>query len=242
MANTAKANLKTLKRWKIADVVPDRCWRLKTQLDATAQSMRGDEAGMRSRALILLKGALFRGRLIAQERLEAGANGLDCAELLSAVQDEVLKALFDFATNQIFRVHNRTKAESLAICATGGYGRFALAPSSDVDLLFIRPTKDAAWAESVIEYVLYMLWDMGLKVGHASRTINECMRAAKDDFTIRTAVLETRFICGDKELYDNMENRLHNELFKNTGAEFVAAKLQERDNRHFPRRREPLYG
>ena len=218
------------KRWKIGDVIDS--WRLKVQLDSVASTNRSDDTAMRKGALDLLKGALFRGRMIAKERLEAGFGGLDCAELLAAVQDEILIALFDFTTKNVFRVHNRTIAENLAICATGGYGRFALAPSSDVDLLFIRPAKDAAWAEGVIEYVLYMLWDMGLKVGHASRTINECMRAAKEDFTIRTAVLETRFICGDKKLYDTLETRLINELFKNTGAEFVAAKLKERDNRH----------
>ena len=77
-----------------------------------------------------------------------------------------------------------------------------------------------------------MLWDMGLKVGNASRTIAECLRAAKEDFTIRTAVLETRFICGDEDLFKELETRLRNEIFQNTGAEFIAAKLKERDNRH----------
>lgn len=230
MATVKTFKTDTSKRWKISDVVDG--WRLKVQLDSVAASYRGDEALMRSAALDLLKRALFRGRMIAKERLETGFGGLDCAELLAAVQDEVLIALFDFTTKHVFRVHNRTTAESLAICATGGYGRFALAPSSDVDLLFIRPAKDAAWAESVIEYTLYMLWDMGLKVGHASRTINECMRAAKEDFTIRTAVLEMRFICGDEKLFETLEGRLFGELFKNTGSEFVAAKLKERDQRH----------
>lgn len=219
-----------LKPWKIADVIDGR--NLRVQLTAAAQDLRGNNDALRARVLYLLKGALFRGRLIAHERLDAGAGGIDCAELLSAVQDEVISALYDFAITHIFRVHNRSAVERVSICATGGYGRYALAPSSDVDLLFIRPTKDATWAESVIEYILYMLWDMGLKVGHASRTIPQCLRSAKDDFTIRTAVLEMRFICGDRPLFDDLDKRLKTEIFHNTGAEFIAAKLAERDSRH----------
>lgn len=229
-AQNSKLRHAGLKPWKIEDVIDG--WRLKVQLNAAAQDLRANPNQMRKRALELLKGALFRGRLIAKERLEAGAGGIDCAELLAAVQDEVLKALFDFAVTQVFRVHNRTMAERLCICATGGYGRFALAPSSDIDILFIRPAKDAPWAEGLIEYVLYMMWDMGLKVGHASRTVPECLRAAKEDFTIRTSVLETRYICGDDELYEELRFRLRNELFQNSASEFIAEKLKERDTRH----------
>jgi len=225
-----KLNRANLKPWKIADVIDGR--NLRIQLTAASQDLRGNSEALRSRVLYLLKGALFRGRLIAHERLDAGAGGIDCAELLSAVQDEVIAALYDFAVTHIFRVHNRSAVERVSICATGGYGRYALAPSSDVDLLFIRPTKDATWAEGVIEYILYMLWDMGLKVGHASRTIPQCLRSAKDDFTIRTAVLEMRFICGDKPLFEELDKRLRSEIFHNTGAEFIAAKLAERDLRH----------
>ncbi len=229
-AQNSKLRYAGLKPWKIEDVVD--VWRLKVQLTAAAQDLRSNPAAMRKRALELLKGALFRGRLIAKERLEAGAGGIDCAELLASVQDEVLKALFEFTVTQVFRVHNRTMAERVCICATGGYGRFALAPSSDIDILFIRPAKDAPWAEGLIEYILYMMWDMGLKVGHASRTIPECLRAAKEDFTIRTSVLETRYICGDPELFEELKFRLRNELFQGTASKFIAEKLKERDTRH----------
>ena len=232
MANPVKLKHKSakLRPWRINDVVDG--WRLRVQLSTAAQTYRGDDTALRAAALNILKSALFRGRMIAQERLENGGGGLDCAELLAAVQDVVISALYDFTLQHIFRVHNRTNAERLTICATGGYGRNALAPSSDIDLMFIRAVKESAWAESVIEYVLYMLWDMGLKVGHASRTIPECLRAAKEDFTIRTSVLETRYICGDEDLLKELNTRLRNELFNNSIPEFVAAKMKERDNRH----------
>jgi [protein-PII] uridylyltransferase len=219
-----------LKPWKIEDVVDGN--RLRVQLTAAALDHLGNDKAARARALDLLKAALFRGRLIAQERLESGAGGLDCSRLLAAVQDQVISALYDFTITHVFRARNPTAAERVSVCATGGYGRNSMAPSSDVDLMFIRPIKDAAWAESVIEYMLYMLWDMGLKVGHASRTISECLRAAREDMTIRTSVLETRFVCGDDKLFRELEIRLRKDLFEGTAAEFVAAKLAERDNRH----------
>ncbi|MCU0881334.1 MAG: [protein-PII] uridylyltransferase [Hyphomonadaceae bacterium] len=219
-----------LKPWKIEDVVDGRA--LRVRLTSAFLDNMGHEAAARSRVLDLLKGAMLRGRLIAQERLEAGTGGLDCSRLLAAVQDEVIGALYDFTTTHIFRARNPTTAERLAVCATGGYGRYALAPSSDVDLLFIRPARDAPWAESVIEYMLYMLWDMGLKVGHASRTIAECLRAAREDMTIRTSVLETRLIVGDAALAEELSQRLRQELFRGTETEFITAKLEEREKRH----------
>ncbi len=64
----------------------------------------------------------------------------------------------------------------MAIVAVGGYGRGTLAPGSDIDLLFVLPYKQTAWGEAVVEFMLYMLWDMGFKVGHATRNIDECIR------------------------------------------------------------------
>jgi [protein-PII] uridylyltransferase len=219
-----------LKPWKIEDVIDGR--RLRVQLTAAWQEHIGQEAAGRTRVIGLLKAALFRGRLIAQERLEAGNGGLDCARLLAAVQDEVIQALYDFTVTHVYRARNPTSAERVAVCATGGYGRYSLAPSSDVDVLFVRPMRDAPWAESVIEYMLYALWDLGLKVGHASRTVVECIRAAREDMTIRTSVLEMRHVAGDLQLTAELEQRLQTELFAGTAPEFIAAKLAERDTRH----------
>jgi len=120
----------------------------------------------------------------------------------------------------------------MAVVATGGYGRGVLAPGSDIDLLFLLPYKQTAWGESVAETILYCLWDMGLKVGHATRSVNECIRAAKADMTIRTAVLEARFLLGDRKLYDELVARFDKEVVPGTTAEFVAAKLAEREERH----------
>ena len=178
--------------------------RLRAQLSAAALDAIGDEAEQRRRALEILKAALFRGRMIAKERLENGAGGIETARLLSGVTDEVVTALYDFTTVHVFRARNPTEGERLALMAVGGYGRGALAPFSDIDLLFVRPYKQTAHAESVIEFMLYALWDLGFKVGHASRTIDECVKLSREDFTIRTSILEARRLAGDEKLADEL--------------------------------------
>ncbi len=100
-----------------------------------------------------------------------------------------------FATRHVYPVDNPSEAETLAVAAVGGYGRATLAPGSDIDLLFILPYKQTPWGEQVTEYMLYMLWDLGQKVGHAVRSVDECLRMAKADMTVRTATLEARYLC-----------------------------------------------
>jgi [protein-PII] uridylyltransferase len=205
--------------------------RLRALLSAAALEA-GDGPAQRKAALEILKAALFRGRMIAKERLENGAGGIETARLISGVTDEVITALWDFTTVHVFRARNPTEGERLALMAVGGYGRGTLAPYSDIDLLFVRPYKQTAHAESVIEYMLYALWDLGFKVGHASRTVEECIKLSREDFTIRTSILEARRLIGDEKLADELVRRFQHEVVKGTGAEFVAAKLRERDERH----------
>ncbi len=205
--------------------------RLRAQLSAAALEA-SDPPAQRKAALEILKAALFRGRMIAKERLENGAGGIETARLLSGVTDEVVTALWDFTTVHVFRARNPTEGERLALMAVGGYGRGTLAPYSDLDLLFVRPYKQTAHAESVIEFMLYALWDLGFKVGHASRTIEECVKLSKEDFTIRTSILEARRLAGDQKLAEDLVKRFQADVVKGTGAEFVAAKLAERDERH----------
>jgi [protein-PII] uridylyltransferase len=122
--------------------------------------------------------------------------------------------------------------EIISVLAVGGYGRGEMSPHSDVDLLFLASHKISPWNESVIESMLYMFWDLHLKVGHASRTIKDCLRLGREDYTIRTAMLELRHLAGSRELSAQLYDRLRTELFKNTSADFIDAKLTERDERH----------
>jgi [protein-PII] uridylyltransferase len=206
--------------------------KLRSQLTTAALENIGSETAQRKAALDVLKAALFRGRMIAKERLENGAGGIETTRLISGVTDEVITALYDFTTVHVYRARNPSEGERLAVMAVGGYGRGTLAPFSDIDLLFVRPYKQTPHAESVIEYMLYALWDLGFKVGHASRTVEECLRLSREDFTIRTTLLEARRLTGDEALAAELIRRFENEVVRGTGAEFVAAKLKERDERH----------
>ena len=112
----------------------------------------------------------------ARRQLEQDGDGRACAEGLSAFQDALIKLAYDFTTTHVYRADNPSAAERMAVVAQGGYGRGLLAPGSDIDLLFLLPYKQTAWGESVAEYMLYLLWDLGFKVGHATRTIDQCVR------------------------------------------------------------------
>jgi [protein-PII] uridylyltransferase len=206
--------------------------RLKAELDAIAEAHGGAASDKARKAvLVLFKEVMANGRAFIRAKLEEDGRGRLAAERLSALADTVIRALFDFAVGRVFRASNPSSAERLSMVAVGGYGRGTLAPFSDIDLLFIFPYKRTAWSESVTEYVLYMLWDLGLKVGHATRTVNETLKAARDDMTVRTALLESRLLCGEPALYQELVKRFDQEVVAGTAREFIAAKLAERDAR-----------
>lgn len=146
--------------------------------------------------------------------------------------DGIVRAALHVATGRLHPHPRPSDAERLSVLAVGGYGRAEMAPSSDVDLLFLTPWKITPWAESVIESMLYMLWDLKLKVGHASRSIDECLHLGREDVTIRTALLELRHVAGDEGLAVQLTETLRNDLFRSTGPEFIEAKLAERAERH----------
>ena len=139
--------------------------------------------------------------------------------------------IYDFATDHVYPAANPTEAERLCVAAVGGYGRGELAPFSDIDLLFV-PYKETARQEQLIEYILYLLWDLKLKVGQATRSVNECVRLARRDLTVRTAMLESRYLWGDRKLFNQLRRRFYGEVADVTGPEFVEEKLAERDARH----------
>ncbi len=201
------------------------------ELEELAKTHAGGESELRSLVAQRLKAALIEGRAKAEKLLLKDRHGRRCAERLCKMEDTVIRLLFDFTRNHLYRSENPSEAERMAVVATGGYGRGLQAPGSDIDLLFVLPYKQTAWGEQVAESILYCLWDTGLKVGHATRSVDECIRQAKADMTIRTAILEARFLLGDRALFDELIERFDNEVERNTGAEFVAAKLAEREER-----------
>jgi [protein-PII] uridylyltransferase len=167
----------------------------------------------------------------ARRQLEEDGDGRACAAGLSAFQDALIKLAYDFTTNHVYRADNPSSAERMAVVAQGGYGRGLLAPGSDIDLLFLLPYKQTAWGESVAEYMLYLLWDLGFKVGHATRTVDQCLKLGYADITIRTALLDSRLILGDGQLFAEFEDRFRAEVISGTARQFIDAKMAERDER-----------
>ena len=206
--------------------------RIAADIETLADKFGGRDDAFRSALAQLLKVELLRARDAAQAVLLKDRHGRRCAERLCFVQDEIIRLLYAAATRHLYRSPVPTGAERMAVVATGGYGRGLMAPESDIDLLFILPYKQTAWGEQVAEAILYCLWDMGLKVGHATRSVDESIRQARGDMTIRTAILETRFLTGDQALYDELVERFDREVVQGTAAEFVTAKLAEREERH----------
>ena len=97
--------------------------------------------------------------------------GLQAARLLAGLIDGVIDVLYNHATNEL----GFNEPANLSIGATGGYGRGVLAPFSDIDLLFLTAEDPSSQSLRVVEYMLYFLWDLGLKVGHATRSIEDCL-------------------------------------------------------------------
>jgi len=211
------------------DVVDFRA--VAADLENLARSHFGGGRELRSALAQRLKVALNGGRAKAEQLLFKDRQGRRCAERLCRLEDEIISLLFEFARKHLYQSQNPSEAERMAVIATGGYGRGLQAPGSDIDLLFLLPYKQTAWGESIAEAILYCLWDTGLKVGHATRSVDECIRQSKADMTIRTAILEARFLLGDRELYDELITRFDKEVVRNTAPEFVAAKLAEREDR-----------
>ncbi len=180
-----------------------------------------------------LRVAFDEGRNELARRLEvAPSAGHEVTAGFSFLMDQLLRVIHDHVTTHLYPVPNRTQAERLAILAVGGYGRAEMAPHSDVDVAFITPNKRAPWCEQVIETMLYLLWDLGLKVGHSSRTVSDTIRMAKEDLTIRTALLESRLVWGEQALYEELRTRFWNDVAKGSERQFLTLKLAERDARH----------
>ena len=178
-----------------------------------------------------LRSVLDQGLDSAKSLLKRPRHGLVCAQHLSAVMDAIVGCLHVAATELFYPAQNPSQSERIAVVAVGGYGRGTLAPGSDVDLLFLFPHKQTAWGESVVEAMLYPLWDLKLKVGHSVRSLDDCVREARADMTIRTAMLEVRFVAGDVMLFHDLVRRFGAEVVEGTAPAFTEAKLQERETR-----------
>ena len=199
-------------------------------LAAVKKAPAGGPIALRAPVVTVLKAALEQSHALAEQQLIADGDGTRCAESLSLAEDELIRGLFRLASTELFP--QDASEERIALVAVGGYGRGTLAPGSDIDLLVVLPARQTERVQNIVEFMLYCLWDTRQKVGHATRNIDECIRLARSDNTILTAILEARFLCGDEKLFNRLVTDFRREVVSKGTKEFIATKLSERDLRH----------
>lgn len=162
----------------------------------------------------LLGAALDAGRTEIARRLAAEpARGRAIAASYAFLTDQIIRLAHDFVVTRLYPLANPTSGERLSLVALGGSGRGEMALFSDVDLMFLTPASRAPWCEQVIEAILYLLWDLKLKVGQSSRSPDELVALARSDLSVRTAMLEGRWLWGDEALFI-ISNHLFYRFFK----------------------------
>jgi [protein-PII] uridylyltransferase len=193
---------------------------------------KGNVSKTREGLVAVLSNTIESARKKAESSLKRHGNGIRTARSISEFQDTLIKTMYEFIVQNVYSPKDQKNIDKICLVAVGGYGRGTLAPFSDIDLLFLHSNKLNNWTESVIEYMLYILWDLGFKVGHATRNLDQCLELSKSDLTIRTSILEARYIHGHKDLYEKLIQRFNTEIVAKTADEFIEMKLDERDKRH----------
>ncbi|MBV8738974.1 MAG: [protein-PII] uridylyltransferase [Alphaproteobacteria bacterium] len=211
------------------DIIDRR--QLSEELSAVARRVRSPNPD-RTALIPALKAALAKGRAEIRRRFEEKGDGAAVIRQQCFLMDQLIRALFDVVTGELYPLANPTSGERLGLVAVGGYGRGELAPYSDIDLVFLLPYKQTPHTEQVVESLLYSFWDLGLKVGYATRSVEDCLRHARSDLTIRTSLIEARYLWGDEALFSELKRRFDAEIVRGTAAQFIEAKLAERDERH----------
>ncbi|HEY1720435.1 MAG TPA: [protein-PII] uridylyltransferase [Magnetospirillaceae bacterium] len=203
---------------------------LQERLDAIAKATPSG-AARRGQVLEALKAAYQAGYAEMRRRFEAAGLGDETLLEHTFLIDQIVRLIHDFALAYEFP-GAAGKRGAMAVVAVGGYGRGEMFPHSDIDLLFLMPKRHDAKLEKAVEFMLYLLWDLGLKVGHSTRSVAECIKQGRADITIRTALLEARWLWGDQALFQELMTRYRADIVPGTQEQFVEAKLAERNERH----------
>lgn len=200
--------------------------KLRAELAAALGEKGWADPPSRQAAIGRIKAAISEGREAAFRKLDGSGGGLEAARFLSGVMNAVLGAAYDSLAAEAGKAAN-----GISLLAIGGYGAGELAPSSDIDILFLKPDRGGKAQEAFLEQVTYVLWDSGLDIGGgAVRTIKQTLKIANENIGERTSLLSLRHLAGDPAPAEALRQALRAEA-QSSGAEFVEAKLAERDNR-----------
>jgi [protein-PII] uridylyltransferase len=163
---------------------------------------------------------------------EAGASGRRVVRRLTRLTDELLTALYLDAAGRHIGGRRPGHSPGLALVAVGGYGRAELNPHSDIDLLFLHDPARRPDATPVVNEVLYPLWDLRFAVGHAVRTLADCLEMGQADLSVRTAMMESRLLAGDEALYRRFARDFGQKVVRRDVASFLYQKAEEQRIRH----------
>ncbi|MEO0664395.1 MAG: [protein-PII] uridylyltransferase [Pseudomonadota bacterium] len=192
-----------------------------------------DPVAMRRAMVSVIAPAITSARSTVAERFMATPRrSREATAAYCRITDQVVQLCHDLAAAHFVPEALTAPGQELAIVAVGGYGRGEMAPHSDVDLLFLTPPSGAKTAERLVTEMLYIFWDLKLKVGHATRTVRDCLKLAREDYTIRTSLVEMRDLGGNPAIYEELRSKLWSDLFRSTARDFIEAKLAERASRH----------
>ena len=183
----------------------------------------------RAETLVVLKQYRTETLSAMKQKLYEERSGLPDMYFLSDKIDEMLSVLMHFV---FFRIFPSDDDPLPCIVACGGYGRRELAPFSDIDLVFLMPENSSEEQRERILYVVYLLWDIGLKIGYTVRTPQECIDEARSDMTIRTNLLEARFVAGNETLFNDFLEKYGDLKTPEEIKAFVEAKKIERSERY----------
>jgi [protein-PII] uridylyltransferase len=165
-------------------------------------------------------------------RHRAGGGGLEICHLRSAILDVLLRYLWESAKTSLSE-QARKEFPPLALVALGGYGRAELNPHSDIDFMFLHSRQVAAGTRPlphlsrIIDGLLYPLWDIGLKIGHSVRSIEDCLKIANSDMQSKTALIEARLITGDDTLFKRFQKTLVSKAVAGYEQEYIAMRLAD---------------
>ncbi len=215
----------------MSDFIKAQRERTKIALTPLLALSLNDPTARQDRADAVKKFIQSEDKIIAELHAK-GAAGLTISGYRSALIDGALQLAF---STEVAKLSDPEAASGLAMIAVGGYGRGNLNPGSDIDILFLldKPsTSKPKELTELIQNILYLLWDTGFKVGHATRTISECLAEAKAEQVSKTAMMDARLITGDKDLYLNFEDEFEQKCTLVDKEKFLNLRVQDRRSKH----------
>jgi [protein-PII] uridylyltransferase len=176
------------------------------------------------------KNFLARYREEIKQLHDSGASGSDITHLLSDMMDELNNRLFLSIVYDLGRPDNML--EHVSLVAVGGYGRGELNPFSDIDIMFLHDgILPAATVEDIAQKLLYFLWDMRLEVGYSVRKIADCVEMAAADGTVKTALMDARFLSGSRPLYASLNKVIFSQILPKSSDSFIKEKIADMKGR-----------